>query len=197
MAESKKDTRSNKPIKSWFITFPQSGDYTLQNLVETFSVYEVQYSKVVKEFHQDGNPHLHLVIQFKTPHTKNALLGQIKKKFPNDWKRIHIQSLGSKHMADVYLGKDPAEVLETGEYIGKVKKPKVMPQWLIEASTERKSEEVKDYHFEKLEVEYERGRRIARHMLLSRELEEVYPVWRRNLDMAHMPFDEYLRMLKK
>lgn len=128
-----KDTRSNKPIKSWFITFPQSGDYTLQYVLEKFSAFKVQYAKLVKELHQDGNPHLHIVIQYATPHTKNAILAQLKVKFPDDWKRIHIQSLGSKSMADVYLAKDAVDTLEVGNYEGKKKKEKPMPYWIKEA----------------------------------------------------------------
>lgn len=141
MAEYKKNTRSNAPVKSWFITFPQSGEYTLQYILEQISSFPVQYAKLVKEAHQDGSPHMHIVVQYKTPHTKNAVLAQLKVKLPNDWKRIHLQSLGSKAMADIYLGKDPIEKLEQGEYIGKTKKVKPMPYWLRELPQEEEKKE--------------------------------------------------------
>lgn len=130
MAEYKKETKSNKPIKSWFITFPQSREITLQSMLEHCSTFPLQYAKLVMESHQDGSPHMHIVAQYKTPHTKNAVLAIFKTKLPNDWKRIHIQSLGSKAMADIYLSKEAIDTLEFGTYVGKVKKEKRPPNWL-------------------------------------------------------------------
>lgn len=141
MAEYKKETKSNKPIKSWFITFPQSREYTLQVMLEYISTFPVQYAKLVMESHQDGSPHMHIVVQYKTPHTKNAVLAIFKTKLPNDWKRIHIQSLGSKAMADIYLNKEAIDTLEYGTYVGKVKKEKKPPVWLTPFMGEEKLEQ--------------------------------------------------------
>lgn len=129
MAEDKKP-RSNKPIKSWFITFPQSGDVSLSQFLDVFMVYPVQYYKLVKELHEDGNPHIHMILQFKGKRTFSAMLGRLKEKFPFDWKRIKIETLRSKTDADIYLSKDCKEKLEGGDYKEREKKVKPMPVWL-------------------------------------------------------------------
>lgn len=199
MAEHKKQTRSNKAIKAWFITFPQSGNTTLDSFVETFSVYEVQYSKVVRELHADGNPHLHLVIQFKGSHTKNALLGQVKKKFPDDWKRIHLQSLGSKHMADVYLGKDAQEVKESGVYMTKGKKERKRPDWIVEV-VEREDEFTRFKNMTEqrlLEAQYEREHKVMTSWLIKVGLDEVYPVWKRRLEFTYLPMEQLVQKYRQ
>lgn len=135
MAEDKKP-RSNKPIKSWFITFPQSKDVSLQQFLDVFMVYPVQYYLLVKELHEDGNPHIHMIIQFKGKRTFSAMLGRVKEKFPNDWKRIQLATLRSKNDAYIYLGKDSKEKLEGGEFKDREKKERLMPLWLREISQE-------------------------------------------------------------
>lgn len=174
-----KDTRSNKPIKSWFITIPQSGDFTLTYVLEKLSVFQFNYAKLVKELHQDGNPHIHIVIQYKTPHTKNAIIAQLKVKFPFDWKRIHVQSLGSKSMADVYLGKDAQDTLETGtfETTGKQKKVRLMPAWIAEASSGPDVVFLEPVRDEFNEIIYAKQRRDCNYRRLLLEYRTKYAPW--------------------
>lgn len=174
-----KDTRSNKPIKSWFITIPQSGDFALTYVLEKLSVFQFNYAKLVKELHQDGNPHIHIVIQYKTPHTKNAIIAQLKVKFPYDWKRIHVQSLGSKSMADVYLGKDAVDTLETGtfETTGKKKKVQVMPSWMeksLSAPDPVFLEPVRDVDNE---IIYAKQRRNCNYSRVLHQFRTLYAPW--------------------
>lgn len=140
MAEDKKP-RSNKPIKSWFITFPQSAEVTLSQFLDVFMVYPVQYYKLVKELHEDGNPHIHMILQFKGKRTFSAMLGRIKEKLPFDWKRIKIETLRSKTDADIYLSKDCKEKLEGGDFKEREKKVKPMPNWLREFTEEEEKKE--------------------------------------------------------
>lgn len=139
MAEYKKP-RTNKPIKNWFITFPQSRDVGLQTFLDIFMVYPIQYASLVKESHKDGNPHIHMILQFKGSRCFSAMMGRIQKELPNDWKRIQLATLRSKKDADIYIDKDAKEKLEYGEWTQNVKK---MPNWLrdMREPPEEKKEE--------------------------------------------------------
>lgn len=190
MAEDKKP-RTNKPIKSWFITYPQSGDTTLESFLEHFSsVWAIQYYKLVKELHEDGNPHIHMILQFKGLRTFSALLGRIKERLPFDWKRIHLQTLKSKADADVYLGKDAKDKLEGGEFETKRKKVIPTPSWIVEAKSKEERETQYDRDIavaraNQIEAEYIESQKFIRHILIKNALELVYPVWSNRLEYAY------------
>lgn len=187
MAENKKP-RSNKPIKSWFITFPQSGEYTLAQFRELFEIWPVQYYKIVKELHEDGKPHIHMILQFKGTRTFSALLGRIKEKLPYDWKRIKLETLKSRDDAEIYLSKDCKEKIEGGQYVVREKKVKPIPSWIRECKEERETQYDRDIsiaRYRMAEAEYEMNRRFVQHMLIKGELDMVYPVWARRLEYAY------------
>lgn len=187
MADDKKP-RSNKPIKSWFLTFPQSGEVTLQQFLDCFSVFPLQFYKIVKELHEDGNPHLHCIIQFKGKRTFNAMKGRIQSVFPFDWKRIHMRPLGSKESADIYMSKDAKDKLEGGSYEAKAKRVIPTPSWISECKEEEVTQEdrdIQDVRLRQAEAEYENSMRFTRHMLIKGELDYVYPVWARQLQFTY------------
>lgn len=94
-------TRSSKPIKSWFITYPQSKNISKEMFRDCFmKVDDIEFYCISEELHEDGNPHLHGVIQFRGKHTMNALRARAKQEFPGEDKRIDYQSLGSINKRD-------------------------------------------------------------------------------------------------
>lgn len=78
--------RNGNPIKQWFITFPKSGDMARKEFVEMFP--PSTWAGCCKEDHEDGTPHLHLLVRFIKGISKPKLKKWIEAKFPNDCKRI-------------------------------------------------------------------------------------------------------------
>lgn len=105
-------SRNGNEIGQWFITFPQSGTISKQNLADALPPLE--YAKIVLEEHKDGSPHLHAWIKLKHKLTKPKFLRWFKVKFPNDYMRIHIGAIRSVGAADDYVGKEDPEPLVIG-----------------------------------------------------------------------------------
>lgn len=113
-----KTTRTNKAIKSWFLTYPQSRETTMEQFRDCFkNVYAMKYCRVVKELHKDGNPHLHAVIIFEKAHTLSALKARAKKHFPGEDERIQYKTLRSKTREDfeIYFEKQ-IDGIEEGKF---------------------------------------------------------------------------------
>lgn len=102
-------------MKQFFITFPKSNvdKVTFRDALLRF---EPDFYKVVEEKHKDGTPHLHAVIRFKNKYSKSKILSYFKELYPDDYKRIDIESVRSISNAITYLSKEDPNPLTTGEY---------------------------------------------------------------------------------
>ncbi len=96
-------TNRNK-VKSWSITFPQSGDVERKYFLESFPPCEEGIC--VREIHEDGGYHLHLGIKLKKGIKKTTMLNWIKARWPNDYKRIDVQATRSIKCWYEYLEKE-------------------------------------------------------------------------------------------
>ncbi len=94
-------------IKQWSITFPQCGEITRKEFANKFPPYEEVL--VSQEEHKNGGFHLHMGIRLKKGIKKTTLLGYVKKKFPDDFKRIDIQPTRSIRNWSDYISKEDAE----------------------------------------------------------------------------------------
>lgn len=99
----------------WFITFPRSNVDKVEFRDSLLSL-DLGFYKVVQESHEDGSPHLHAVIKLKVPQSKSTLLKRFKDIYPNDNKRIDVQSVRSIKHALGYLSKEDKNPLESGEF---------------------------------------------------------------------------------
>lgn len=104
---------NRNPVKSWAITFPQSGDVERKDFTETFPPFHA--CLCARELHQDGGNHLHLGIKLKKGVTKKTLLNWIAKKWPNDYMRIDVQATRSIQQWGDYLKKEDPDTFEIGE----------------------------------------------------------------------------------
>lgn len=95
------------PVKKWSITYPQSGD--MERSVFANSFPPCVGCICVQEEHKDGGYHLHLGIELKKGLPKRKLLEWIKIKYPEDYKRIDVQSTRSAKDWEEYLMKEDAE----------------------------------------------------------------------------------------
>jgi len=90
------DIKHRNAVKSFFITFPKSGDITKNQFYDDFaSTYSVEKAVVALESHKDGTPHIHLAVVLKDKQTKNIILKYMQKQYPEDYKRIDIQGMRS------------------------------------------------------------------------------------------------------
>lgn len=98
---------NRNPIKQWEITFPQStGVITKDKFHESFP--PCKYSICCEEEHSDGGLHLHLGILLIKGISHSKLIKWLEKKWPNDWKRIHISAIRSwDHFNDYVKKEDP------------------------------------------------------------------------------------------
>lgn len=97
---------NRNPVKQWSITFPQSGEVTRKEFVDTFPPFDEVYC--CQEKHEDGGNHLHLGIRLLKPLSKAKVLKWIKVKWPDDWKRIHIVSTRNiQQWKDYCMKEDP------------------------------------------------------------------------------------------
>ncbi len=97
-------------IKTWSITFPQSGDMEREEFVDMFP----PCASVIccQETHQDGGYHLHMGIKLVKGLTKKGLLYWIQEKFPDDYKRIDVQATRSLGKWRLYVMKEDPNVYE-------------------------------------------------------------------------------------
>lgn len=113
--------KSNNPRSQYFITIPQSGD-----LVRDLSdkLPPTTYMLSAMEEHEDGSPHLHILIKLRSGLSKAKFLSYLKHKFPDDYKRIDVSIVqkdeNMKYVED-YCRKEDPNVFIIGSY-GKIKK---------------------------------------------------------------------------
>lgn len=116
---TKKNNRNK--IKQWFITYPQwlkQGKMDVRdNLI---SSYGIDYYKICKETHEDGNPHFHAVIRLREPMSKSQIIKRFKDTYPNNYKRIDVKPVRSIKHSLQYLSKEDTSPLESaGGFVSK------------------------------------------------------------------------------
>lgn len=113
---------NRNPVCQWFITFPQWNEYGNIKDFEGFSP-KSKWGYVVKESHEDGGIHYHLMLKLVKGITKSKMLEYWKLKFPDDYKRIDVQPTKDFRAAHNYLQKEQLEVYEWGKGMS-------IPVWL-------------------------------------------------------------------
>lgn len=108
---------NRNPIKQVFVTFPRSGEVTREQLGEAVMQLNPQYYKCVRETHEDGDPHLHMLLQLKQPKTKAFILKVFKEKYPDNNKSIDVKPVRSLSKTMEYIKKEDTNPLEYGEFI--------------------------------------------------------------------------------
>nr|AGS46473.1 Rep protein [Tomato yellow leaf curl Kanchanaburi virus] len=105
--------------KNYFLTYPQcslSKEETLSQLKELQTPTSKKYIKICKELHEDGSPHLHVLIQFegKFQCKNNRFFDLVS---PTRSAHFHPNVQGAKSSSDVksYLEKD-GDTIEWGEF---------------------------------------------------------------------------------
>ncbi len=104
--------RNRNPRKQWFITYPQWPSTDRNAIIQPYSDYD--YYIVCREKHKDQNTHYHLLIRFVNTHTKKDLIEFVKRAYPNDWKRIHINPVRNLKAAIQYCKKEDTAYMESG-----------------------------------------------------------------------------------
>ena len=106
-------TNRNK-IKQWFLTYPQwKNESKLDIRDNLISSYSINYYKICKETHEDGNPHFHAVIRLRESMSKSQILKRFKDIYPNDYKRIDVKPVRSIKHSLQYLSKEDTAPLES------------------------------------------------------------------------------------
>ncbi len=105
-------------VLNWSITFPQT-EVTRKDFLE--SLPPLKKAICCRETHEDGGFHLHAGITLKKGLTKVQLLYYIKKKYPNDYKRIDVQGTRNNGNWEEYLLKEDPEVLVFNHTAGDAK----------------------------------------------------------------------------
>lgn len=87
---------------SFFLTYPQSGDLEWTDIADHLkSLKDIDWLRICKELHEDGQPHHHAVGKFKSRYqSRNSRCFDVKGKHPN------IQSIRSIKRAIEYVSKD-------------------------------------------------------------------------------------------
>lgn len=112
-----KSSKVNRnPVKSLFITFSQSKLVTKEEFFEVLVArYPMQYAKLCRETHKDGNPHIHAMLYFKDcKYSKGHMVKYLKEKYPNDYKRIDVGATRSVKNAIEYQSKEDKDPLVYG-----------------------------------------------------------------------------------
>ena len=108
-------TTNRNRIKRWFITYPKCGQTTKTSFARTIlRQYKCAYLKAVQETHQDGTPHLHVYLVLQNANTHAQFLKFITKSYPDNWKRIHLQSVRNPKATLQYLEKEDSEPFVVG-----------------------------------------------------------------------------------
>lgn len=119
MAEAHKTqgrtTTNRNPCKQWFITFPQTktDKHSFRDALQ--SINPLKYYKIAEETHRDGGLHLHAVVVLTQSMPKSAILRKLKIIYPDDYKRIDVQSTRSIKHALAYISKEDQNPLESAE----------------------------------------------------------------------------------
>nr|CAM59262.1 AC1 protein [Malvastrum leaf curl Guangdong virus] len=105
--------------KNYFLTYPDCSltkEETLEKIKALDTPTNKKYIKICRELHQNGNPHLHVLIQFEGKYQcKNQRFFDLVS--PNRSKHFHPNIQGAKSSSDVksYINKD-GDTLEWGEF---------------------------------------------------------------------------------
>ena len=106
-------TNRNK-IKQWFITYPQWKHEDKQTVRDKLIAnFDIDYYKVCKETHEDGNPHYHAVIRLRKPMSKSQILKKFKDIYTLNNKRIDVKPVRSIKHSLQYLSKEDTSPLES------------------------------------------------------------------------------------
>ncbi|AHX57826.1 replication-associated protein [Jacquemontia yellow mosaic virus] len=105
--------------KNYFLTYPQCSltkEDVLSQIQNLQTPTNKKYIKVCRELHENGEPHLHVLIQFEGKYncTNNRFFDLVS---PNRSTHFHPNIQGAKSSSDVksYLDKD-GDVIEWGEF---------------------------------------------------------------------------------
>jgi len=112
MKENSKKFRLDS--KSFYLTYPQSGDLTRERVLEHFQTFP-KFDKylISKELHKDGEPHIHALLLLHTSYNLKD-----ERAFDIDGHHPNIQPAKRRTSVEQYITKD-------GEYITNYYKPKV------------------------------------------------------------------------
>ncbi len=113
---------TRNPIKNWAITFPQTS-CGREDFTESFPPRDK--SICCQETHKDGGFHLHLGIALKKAISKANMLKWIKKRWPEDYKRIDVQSTRSIQNWSEYMKKEDPDFYEVDNTTSKVDREKL------------------------------------------------------------------------
>jgi len=105
---------NRNPVCQWFITFPRWEEYPDIKTFEQISP-KTKWGYAVKESHEDGGIHYHVMLKLSKGITKSKMLDHWKQMFPNDYKRIDVEPTKDFRAAYNYLGKEQLEVYEWGQ----------------------------------------------------------------------------------
>lgn len=162
---------NRNPILKFFVTFPQCGGVTKLKFLTICQELKLKYYIICKELHQDGNPHLHIILWLAHKMSKPQLLKFFKSKFPNDNQRIQVAPVRSITHAIAYVKKEDAGYLEHPD--GPPKKVYTYPKWMVVQSRNllgyHPSEGAREYREirEKLEIRKKDIDKILTHLLLD------------------------------
>lgn len=140
--------------KQWFITYPKWNS-THSNIIAAYSNYD--YYLVCKENHKDNTEHFHLLIKFTTAVRKAALIEMVQTKYPNDWKRVHIQPVRNLKAAIAYCKKEDPDYEENGTIDVRTKFQKWYHQTFKETfgiSVEEHDKIIDDEILERIKIDY-------------------------------------------
>ncbi|ADZ96661.1 C1 [Sweet potato leaf curl virus] len=111
--------RFNIKAKNYFLTYPQcslSKEETLQQLLQLQTPTNKKYIKICRELHEDGQPHLHVLLQFEGNYqcTNQRFFDLVS---PTRSAHFHPNIQRAKSSSDVksYVDKD-GDTLEWGEF---------------------------------------------------------------------------------
>lgn len=108
--------QNRNPISQWFLTFPKCKDCTkleFMNSLQKFTT--ITAYKCVRETHLDGSFHIHSIIKTEKGVSKPKFLQFLRKEFPDDWKRIHIEPIRSIAHSMAYVDKEDPSPLIFGD----------------------------------------------------------------------------------
>lgn len=99
-----KQIKHRRAIKKFFVTFPQSSGISKELFFHDIAdKFKTTSAICAQEEHLDGKPHLHLAIEFEDFATKFQILQHLKDIYPDDYKRIDVQSMRSMKHSITYL----------------------------------------------------------------------------------------------
>ncbi len=117
MTEARKKqgcTKNNRnPCKQWFITFPQTkvDKHSFRDALQLIN--PMKYYKIAEETHKDGGLHLHAVVVLTQSMPKSTIIKKFKNIYPDDYKRIDVQSVRSIKHSLAYISKEDTQPLES------------------------------------------------------------------------------------